>query len=83
MEFCPKCGGMLVPQKEGRSRVLTCQHCGRKVRPKRKTTYKISEKVNKVKEVAVVVEKKKKKKKVVEKEYELEPIEYEEDLFEG
>ncbi len=83
MEFCPKCGGMLVPQKEGRGHVLACQHCGRKVRPKRKTTYKISEKVSKKKEVAVIVEKKKKKKKVAEKEFDLEPIEYEEELFDG
>lgn len=83
MEFCPKCGGMLIPQKMGRKHMLVCQHCGHKIRPKRKTTYKISEKGKKKEEVAIIVEKGKKKKKPIEKEYELEPIEYDEDLFGG
>jgi DNA-directed RNA polymerase subunit M/transcription elongation factor TFIIS len=82
MEFCTKCGGVLVPQKVGRSHKLVCQHCGRKVTPKKKTAYKISEKGKGKGEVAVVVEKKKKKQKPVEREFEPEPPEYYEEFSE-
>lgn len=84
MEFCKKCGGMLVPQKVGRATKLVCQHCGRKMEPKKRAVYKISEKVKEKEEIPVIVEKKKKKeKKVVEREYELEPPEYYEEFFES
>ncbi len=28
MEFCPKCGSLLVPRKEGSETVLVCPKCG-------------------------------------------------------
>ena len=83
MEFCLKCGGLLLPKKVGRRRMLICQRCGRKTKLKLPTSYKISEKGKEAKEVAVIIEKKKKKKKPVEREYEAEGIEYYEEMFEG
>lgn len=82
MEFCPKCGSVLLPKKAGRSTRLVCPRCGYKGKLKKPTAYKISEKGKEVKEVAVVEEKETKKKKRPEPEYELEPIEYYEDLYE-
>ena len=81
MEFCPRCGGIMLPEKVGKSKKLVCQKCGyktklragRKVRTERKEEEKVT----------VVVEKeKKRRKKPVEHEVELEPIEYYEELFE-
>jgi len=28
MEFCPKCGKILIPKKKGKSKVLVCPKCG-------------------------------------------------------
>jgi DNA-directed RNA polymerase subunit M len=81
MEFCPKCGGMLMPKKSGRKSMLVCQRCGRKMKLKVPTSYKISEKGKEVKKIAVIVDKKKKKKPIA-REYESEGIEYYEELFE-
>lgn len=84
MEFCPKCGTMLVPTKVGRSRRLTCSRCGYKGKVKKPTAYKIREKGKEAREVAVIVEKKKKKKeKPVEKEFEIEEPEYSGEGHEG
>jgi DNA-directed RNA polymerase subunit M/transcription elongation factor TFIIS len=85
MEFCPKCGSILVPQKVGRAKRLVCPRCGYKSKIKAPTTYKIREKGKKAEEITVIVEKKKKKKKEAPsgKEYELEPPEYSEEYFEG
>ncbi|MDI6642870.1 MAG: hypothetical protein QMD95_02330 [Candidatus Hodarchaeaceae archaeon] len=82
MEFCPKCGTMLVPTKVGRSRRLICSRCGYKGKVKKPTAYKIREKGKEVKEVAVIVEKKKKEKRPAEREYEIEPPEYYEEMYE-
>ena len=73
----------MLPKKAGRKSLLVCQRCGRKMKLKVPTSYKISEKGKEVKEIAVIIEKKKKKKKPVEREYEPEGIEYYEELFEG
>lgn len=82
MEFCQKCGGMLLPKKVGRARWLICQRCGHRTKLKTPTSYKISEKGKEAKEIAVIVEKKKKKKTPVVREYEPEGIEYYEEMFE-
>lgn len=82
MEFCPKCGTVLVPTKVGRLRRLTCPRCGYKGKAKKPASYKISEKGKEVRGVAIIIEKKKKLKKPTEREYELEPPEYEEELEE-
>ena len=28
LEFCPKCGKLLLPKKEGRKTLLKCKNCG-------------------------------------------------------
>jgi len=82
MEFCPKCGSMLIPTKVRRSKRLTCPRCGYKGKIKKRAAYKISEKGKEATEIPVIVEKKKKK-KPAEREFELEPPEYEEEVYEG
>ena len=81
MEFCPKCGSMLLPTKVQRSKRLACPRCGYKSKIKKRAAYKISEKGKEAKEIPVIVEKK--KKKPAEREYELETPEYSEEVYEG
>lgn len=33
MRFCPKCGSIMVPKKEGGKTVLVCPRCGYKLSP--------------------------------------------------
>ena len=73
---------MLLPKKSGRSARLVCPRCKYRGRLKKPTAYKISEKGKEPKQVAVIEEKGKKKKKLPEREYEVEPPEYYEDLYE-
>jgi len=81
MDFCPKCGGIMLPEKVGRSKKLVCQKCGYKSRMK--AGQKLRMERRKEEKVAVITEKeKKKRKRPVEHEIELEPIEYYEELFE-
>ncbi len=28
MEFCPKCGSLMIPKKEGKKLILVCRNCG-------------------------------------------------------
>ncbi len=81
MEFCPKCGGMLLPEKvKGRAK-LRCHFCGKIVELRgRSKSYRIAEKGKKLEEVPVVEVKKRKKERV--EVVEAEPIEYYEELFE-
>lgn len=81
MEFCPKCGSMLIPTKVRRSKQLACPRCGYKSKIKKRAAYKISKKGKEAKEIPVIVGEKKKK-KPAEREYELESPEYEE-VYEG
>jgi DNA-directed RNA polymerase subunit M/transcription elongation factor TFIIS len=81
MEFCSKCGGMLLPEKVKGKVKLRCQACGRIEDLRGKTkSYKITEGGKRVEEVPVVEVKKRKKERV--EVIELEPIEYYEELFE-
>lgn len=73
---------MLIPTKVRRSKRLTCPRCGYKGKIKKRAAYKISEKGKEATEIPVIVEKKKKK-KPAEREFELEPPEYEEEVYEG
>ena len=58
--FCPKCGSILIPKKEGKKTVLKCG-CGHKSTDTEAT--KIKEQVNKSEEISVV-----------EKDFETMPI---------
>lgn len=82
MEFCPKCGSMLLPKKSGRRTRLICPRCRYRGKLKKPTAYKISEKGKEAKGIAVIEVKGKKKKKPLEREYETESPEYYEDLYE-
>ncbi len=81
MEFCPKCGTILVPNKVGRSSRLVCPRCGYKGKVKKPSAYKINEKGKQTHEVVVIVDKKPKGKKPAVKEYEIEPPEYDEEMY--
>ncbi|MEM2866834.1 MAG: hypothetical protein QXM46_04275 [Candidatus Hadarchaeales archaeon] len=81
MEFCPKCGNILYPEKVKGLTRLVCKRCGYKVKARSRESYKIREKGVELKEIPVITESKKKKKKF-EQEYELEPIEFYEEMFE-
>ncbi|MCE4604188.1 MAG: transcription elongation factor [Aeropyrum sp.] len=34
MKFCPKCGGVMLPKREGDKTLLVCNSCGYKMEPK-------------------------------------------------
>ena len=53
MQFCPKCGGILIPKKEGKKIIAVCPKCGYKSREVKET--KLEEKrIKKEPEVGVV-----------------------------
>lgn len=72
----------MLPQRAGKSKLLVCQRCGRKMKPKRRSGYRFREKGKEKAEVGVVEEKRKKKIRPIEQEFELEPVEYYEEFFE-
>lgn len=81
MEFCPKCGSILLPKKIGRGTKLACLRCGYTRKLKKRGAYKISEKGKTVKGITVIDKEVKKKRKPPEQEYEID-FDYYEDLYE-
>lgn len=75
MEFCPKCGSMLVPKRVGKGARGICPRCGYKGKLKKLAAYKFMEKGKEAKEVKVI-EKVEKKRKPPEREYEEIEIEF-------
>lgn len=57
MQFCPKCGGILVPKKDGRKTTVVCPKCGYKSKEVEQT--KIEEKTKKQEKNIDVVDEKK------------------------
>ncbi|BAA79993.1 hypothetical protein APE_1007a [Aeropyrum pernix K1] len=47
MKFCPKCGGVMLPRKDGEKRLLVCGSCGYTIeaKPEDLSRYKGVEKV--------------------------------------
>ena len=45
MQFCPKCGSILIPKKEGGKAVLVCPKCGLKLEPQGNVRVRISKKL--------------------------------------
>ncbi|MCY0867975.1 MAG: DNA-directed RNA polymerase subunit M [Desulfurococcus sp.] len=41
VEFCPRCGGPLVPVKKGRKIILKCNRCGYEVEVKDRREHKV------------------------------------------
>lgn len=60
MEFCEKCGGLLIPHKSGKSITLVCRSCGKKKVTKLKKEFKVKTTTNKNAEKIVVLDKKSK-----------------------
>ncbi|WXG46048.1 MAG: hypothetical protein WED05_05200 [Candidatus Atabeyarchaeum deiterrae] len=57
LEFCPKCGKLLLPRKEGKSITMKCKGCGATYKPKDLDAYKLKVMIPpKAKERLVVVE---------------------------
>ena len=46
MEFCPKCGTMMIPKKEGEQTIFVCPACGFRINTNTKSEeYEISRKI--------------------------------------
>lgn len=58
MEFCEKCGGVLVPQKKGKKTILVCRKCGKRKMSAKKKDVKITTEGEKKQNKIVVVGKK-------------------------
>ena len=59
LEFCPKCGKLLLPKKEGRKTILKCKNCGASYQPKDLEAYKLKVQLpRESKERLIVVENK-------------------------
>jgi len=58
MEFCDKCGGLMIPKKSGKSTILICRNCGKKKVTKLKKDFKLSVTSEKKPEKIIVVDKK-------------------------
>lgn len=54
MQFCPKCGGILIPKKDGKKIIIVCPKCGYKSKEAPET--KISEKIEKAKQKFDIVD---------------------------
>lgn len=78
MQFCPKCGGILVPQRRDNETVLKCSKCGYELQ-QQSARYTISSQHSKVFTTSVVSEGKKGTRRKEELEQERE--EYYKELF--
>lgn len=58
MEFCDKCGGLMMPRKVGKSTAIVCRNCGKKKTSRERGEFKISTTMQKKNEKIVVVDKK-------------------------
>ncbi len=52
MRFCPKCGSILIPKKEGKKKILSCS-CGYKEKTEK---LELKEKIKKKKEIEAIEE---------------------------
>jgi DNA-directed RNA polymerase subunit M len=59
MEFCSKCGGLMIPKKSGSKVVLICRKCGKRKTSKSKK-FKIKVSTEKSKSKIIVLDKKSK-----------------------
>ena len=57
IEFCNKCGGLLIPKKPGKRSTMICRRCGKRATAKSKD-FQISVSTTKKPESVIVVEKK-------------------------
>ena len=52
MIFCPKCGGLLIPKKQGNKKIIVCSKCNFK--SKKNEKIEIKEKIEKQKKVEII-----------------------------
>ena len=79
MQFCPKCGGMMVPVKKDGKSVLRCTKCGyeKEMTEKDKKAYNVTEKKDKSSKVLTTsIVSDKGERKLAEEELEQEREEY-------
>jgi len=57
MEFCDRCGGLMIPKKSGSRVILLCRKCGTK-KTSKETKFKISAHTEKNKGKIIVISKK-------------------------
>ncbi len=55
MEFCPKCGGIMVPKKKKDGTYLVCSNCGYEIKVKKVEGYKSKENISEDKRLRVSV----------------------------
>jgi len=60
IEFCSKCGGLIIPHKKGKKTVLICRSCGKKSTTSKKLNLKVTTATKKENKKTIVVEKKQK-----------------------
>lgn len=83
MEFCPKCGTVMMPKMKGKGMKLVCSDCGKWRKIKREEDYKFGEsKQRKIEGVIIIEEGDIKKKRRREEEYEIDTDAYAE-LYES
>lgn len=58
MDFCEKCGGLMVPRKSGKSTILECRKCGKKKYVKGRKGFKLATVTEKKEKKIVIVDKK-------------------------
>lgn len=57
MEFCPKCGKLLIPKKKAKSKILVCAKCGYEDKLGEGEGYEVQDKVeHKTSDLTEVVE---------------------------
>ncbi len=61
MEFCNKCGSLMLPKKTQKSIVLICRKCGHRKTLRKNEDFKISTKTLKKEEGLVIVDKRSQK----------------------
>jgi DNA-directed RNA polymerase subunit M len=55
MEFCPKCGGLMLPKRRGGELYLVCQSCGYEMKAKKLEGYAAKEVIAEEKKTKVSV----------------------------
>lgn len=55
MEFCPKCGGLMLPKRKESKLYLVCQSCGYEVKAKKLEGYAAKEEISEEKRTRVSV----------------------------
>lgn len=72
MEFCSKCGTILMPQEKGKNVWLVCPDCGSYKKLKKEEDYKIGEEKKRGEKSKVAIVEEERKTKIKEPDYDLD-----------